>query len=107
MSALLACIGNWLASLVLLGLGFRKNEKLEKCSELMRPEPEDSKKIFMGFLRAFLMPTLVGKILIFYFGLKYSEYPGRGYGIGLSLSIAFTLTMLGLFIWKFRNYEDL
>ena len=42
-----------------------------------------------------------------YFGLNYSEYPGEGYGIGLVISICFTLSTLGYFIWKYRNYEDL
>ncbi len=73
----------------------------------MNPNPQDQRKVFLGFLRAFLLPTLVGKMFVFYFGLKYSEFPGRGYGIGLSLAIAFTLTMLGIFLWKFRSYEDL
>jgi hypothetical protein len=48
---------------------------------------------------AFLMPTLIGKSLILYFGINYSDSPGQGYGIGLSLSIAFTVTMLVRFIW--------
>ncbi len=58
------------------------------------------------FIRAVLMPTLIGKSLIMYFGLNYSEYPGEGYGYGLAASIAFTVIMLLIFIWKYRNYED-
>jgi hypothetical protein len=58
------------------------------------------------FLLPFLFPTLIGKCLILYFGLNYSDNPGEGYGTGLVLSIAFTLTMLGRFLWKFRDYED-
>lgn len=52
------------------------------------------------------MPTLFGKSLVVYFGLNYSEFPGEGYGYGLTLSIIFTLSMLGRFVWKYRNIED-
>jgi hypothetical protein len=54
----------------------------------------------------FLLPTLLGKCFILYFGLNYSEYPGEGYGIGLGISIAFTLFMLGRFLWTYRHYQD-
>jgi hypothetical protein len=57
-------------------------------------------------LIAFVLPTLLGKSLIIYFGLNYSDHPDEGYGIGLVLSILFTLLMMGRFVWKFRNYED-
>jgi len=55
---------------------------------------------------AFLLPTLLGKSLVLYFGLNYSNYPGEGYGIGLTISILFTLCMVGRFLWKYRNYND-
>jgi hypothetical protein len=55
---------------------------------------------------AFLFPTLIGKSLMLYFGLNYSNEPGEGYGVGLVLSILFTCAMAGRFIWKYRNYED-
>jgi hypothetical protein len=55
---------------------------------------------------AFLFPTLIGKSLIYYFGLNYSNSPGEGYGIGLIISILFTACMIGRFLWKYRNYED-
>lgn len=58
------------------------------------------------FIISFLMPTLFGKSLVVYFGLNYSEFPGEGYGYGLTLSIIFTLSMLGRFVWKYRNIED-
>ena len=68
---------------------------------------QNSNKILFDFIKSFLMPTLVGKGLILYFGLNYSEHPGEGYGIGLTLSVIFTLTMLSLFFWKYRNTEDI
>jgi hypothetical protein len=58
------------------------------------------------FVISSLMPTLVGKSLVLYFGLHYSEEPGEGYGYGLIAAILLTLLMLGRFLWKYRNYED-
>ena len=54
----------------------------------------------------FLCPTLLGKALVLYFGLNYSESPGEGYGYGLAFSMIFTVMMLGRFLWKFRHYDD-
>ena len=42
-----------------------------------------------------------------YFGLNYSQYPDEGYGYGLAAAMIFTLSTLGYFIWKYRDYEDL
>ena len=70
-------------------------------------EPKKPQKVLGQFIRAFLMPTLIGKLCILYFGLNYSDNPGEGYGYGLAASILFTVTMLALFVWKFRNYEEL
>jgi hypothetical protein len=53
-----------------------------------------------------LMPMIVGKTFIFYFGIKYSAYPDEGYGYGLVVAILFTLTTIGRFLWKYRNYSD-
>jgi hypothetical protein len=53
-----------------------------------------------------LMPMIVGKTFIFYFGIKYSAYPEEGYGYGLVVAILFTLTTIGRFLWKYRNYSD-
>ena len=60
----------------------------------------------IDLLVPFLLPTLVGKTLILYFGLNYADYPDEGYGYGLAASIAFTVFMLTSFVWRFRNYED-
>lgn len=54
----------------------------------------------------FLTPTLVGKTLLIYFGLNYTDHPGEGYGYGLIIAILFTATMMGRFLWKYRNYEE-
>lgn len=70
------------------------------------PSPNSPKTLF-DFIKAFLLPTLIGKVLILYFGIHYSKYPDEGYGIGLVLSILFTLGGLTFLIWKYRNYEDI
>lgn len=57
------------------------------------------------FLFAFFFPTVVGKILILYFGSNYSTYPGEGYGYGLILAVFFTVFSLGRFFWRYRH-ED-
>ena len=66
-----------------------------------------SKVKLSNFIVAFLVPMLFGKTLVLYFGLNYSEFPGQGYGIGLALSILFVIAIFGLFLWKYRHYEDI
>ncbi len=66
-----------------------------------------AKKTLKDFIKSFLMPTLVGKTLVLYFGINYSLYPDEGYGYGLAASIAFTVFGLCLLIWKYRDQEEL
>lgn len=72
-----------------------------------KPKKLEPKAILKDFLRSFLVPTLVGKAFVLYFGIRQAEYPGEGYGYGLAAAICFTVGSLSLFIWKYRNYEDL
>ncbi len=65
-----------------------------------------SAKVFGDFLKTLLVPLLLNKFLMMYFGLNFSEHPGDGYGYGLAASIVFLLASVGLFIWKYRNVED-
>jgi len=68
---------------------------------------EESPKLnLMEMAITFVSPALVGKLLIVYFGSMYSAHPGQGYGVALSVSILFTLTMIGRFLWKYRNYAE-
>lgn len=62
--------------------------------------------ILLDFVKALLLPTIVGKCLIYYFGLMYSSYPDEGYGYGLALSITFTVGNLLRFLWKYRHIQD-
>lgn len=66
-----------------------------------------SRKPLFDFLRSFLLPTFIGKSFVLYFGLMYSNYPDEGYGYGLIAAISFTLISLSLFLWKYRNYDDI
>jgi hypothetical protein len=69
--------------------------------------PEKNQKDLKRFLLAFLMPTLVGKSLVVFFGLNYSQYPDEGYGYGLTGAMLFTVFMLCRFVWKYRHVEDI
>ena len=68
---------------------------------------DQAKKALKDFIKSFLMPTIVGKTLVLYFGINYSMYPDEGYGYGLAASIAFTAAGLLMLVWKYRNYEEL
>ncbi len=69
-------------------------------------DPIQNRKVLKDFIRSMLMPTLIGKSLVLYFGIMLADNPGEGYGYGLAASMAFTVSMLSLFVWKYRNYED-
>ncbi|MFN3454592.1 MAG: hypothetical protein ACK41T_06475 [Pseudobdellovibrio sp.] len=53
------------------------------------------------------MPTFIGKSFVLYFGLMYSNHPDEGYGYGLIAAISFTVISLLLFIYKYKDTEDL
>ncbi|MBX3019500.1 MAG: hypothetical protein KF767_16555 [Bdellovibrionaceae bacterium] len=69
-------------------------------------EPKAVNPILVDFVRSLLMPMLVGKTMIYFFGLQYSQYPGEGWGYGLAFSILFTVGGLLRFIWKYRHVQD-
>jgi hypothetical protein len=74
----------------------------------MKPDVRpDKKTVLKDFILAFLVPTLVNKMFMLYFGLNYSEFPGEGYGYGLVASILFLIFSLVRLVWKYRNVEDL
>ena len=54
-----------------------------------------------------LMPLLIGKSFVLYFGLMYSDHPGDGYGYGLIAACAFTTLSLVRFAWKYKDVEDI
>ena len=69
-------------------------------------QKEGSNKVLKDFIIVFLFPTLINKVFMFYFGLKYSAYPGEGYGYGLIATIVFLVLSLGRFLWRYRNTPD-
>ncbi len=73
----------------------------------MGVDPKNRRRILTDFAKSFLMPTLIGKSFVLYFGINYSAYPDEGYGYGLIASIVFTVTSLVLFAWKYKDVEDL
>ena len=69
-------------------------------------DPKQNRKILFDFLKSMLMPTLIGKSFVLYFGIMLADHPDEGYGYGLIAAMAFTVIALLLFIWKYRNYDD-
>lgn len=67
---------------------------------------ETKSTVIKDFLIVFLVPTLINKMLMLYFGLNYSSSPGEGYGYGLVATIIFFLLTMGRFIWKYKDTED-
>jgi hypothetical protein len=70
------------------------------------PEKSPTKITAFDFIIAFLLPTLIGKGLVIWFGALYSEYPGMGYGWAMIGAGVFTLSMIARFLWKYRNYKS-
>jgi hypothetical protein len=62
--------------------------------------------VLQDFLRAFLLPLLINKGFMLYFGLNYASNPGDGYGYGLTATIIFMILTLGRFLWKYKDIED-
>ena len=60
-------------------------------------------KQFLSFTRTLLMPMLLWKVCLLYFGLNYSIYPGEGYGYGLVATILASLGGFGYFMWSNRS----
>jgi hypothetical protein len=65
-----------------------------------------SPNVLKDFLKVFLVPLLINKMFMMYFGLQYSNYPDEGYGYGLAATFAFLIFTIGRFIWKYRHIDD-
>jgi hypothetical protein len=63
-------------------------------------------KVIIDFLKVLIIPMLVNKVFMMYFGLNYSNHPGEGYGYGLIATIIFLFITVGRFIWKYKDIED-
>ncbi|MEN0058075.1 MAG: hypothetical protein AAGB31_04520 [Bdellovibrio sp.] len=72
----------------------------------MKKEENNSSKTLRDFIQALLVPLLINKAFMFYFGINYSKYPGEGYGYGLIATVIILVLGLARLIWKYRNIED-
>lgn len=62
--------------------------------------------VLKDFVQVFIVPVLINKMFMLYFGLNYSNHPGEGYGYGLMATFIFLAFTIGRFLWKYRNIED-
>jgi hypothetical protein len=72
----------------------------------MNQSPSGNNSVLKDFLKVFLVPILVNKMFMLYFGVNYSNYPGRGYGYGLIGTILFLVFTCARFVWKYKDIED-
>ena len=63
------------------------------------PDDPDASQ-FLAYARQLLIPIIVTKSFIMYFGLNYSMYPGEGYGWGLAAAIIGGVCSFSYFIWS-------
>lgn len=68
--------------------------------------PQKAKSPLADFIKVLIVPLLINKAFMLYFGLKYSDAPGEGYGYGLAATVFFLFFTVGRFLWKYRNIED-
>lgn len=71
-----------------------------------KQDDKKSNKVILDFLKVLIIPMLVNKVFMMYFGLNYSNHPGEGYGYGLIATIIFLFITVGRFIWKYKDIED-
>lgn len=71
-----------------------------------RIQPQADPAVLWDFLKVFLLPVVINKILMLYFGLKFTEYPGEGYGYGLIATVFILIFTMSRFLWKYRNIQD-
>lgn len=69
-------------------------------------EPPKKKLEIKHLLVPFVVPLVIGKTLILYFGIRYADFKDEGYGVGLACSLAFTAFILIHFMWKYRHHGD-
>lgn len=69
-------------------------------------ESRNQRKVFVDFMKTLLIPLLINKAFMLYFGINYSSNPGQGYGYGLIATVVILVGGLVLFFWKYRNVED-
>lgn len=83
------------------------SENATAMTEEAKRRNEEAAQKLKTYLRIFLVPTLINKAFILYFGLKYSQYPDEGYGWGLVITISLTLLSFAYFIYINWGIEEL
>lgn len=68
--------------------------------------PTKPNAVLKDFIKVLIVPMLINKAFMLYFGLNYSNHPGEGYGYGLIATILFLFFTVGRFIWKYKDVED-
>ena len=58
---------------------------------------------FLSFARTFIVPMIIMKVFLLYFGLNYSQYPGEGYGYGLVATLVISGAGFAYFLWSQRR----
>lgn len=68
--------------------------------------PTKPNAVLKDFIKVLIVPMLINKAFMLYFGLNYSNHPGEGYGYGLIATILFLFFTVGRFVWKYKDVED-
>lgn len=75
--------------------------------KLMNNNDEQLRKKFIkDLLKVFLIPTLINKTFMLYFGIQYAKYPDEGYGYGLCVTVFVLFFTMGRFLWRYRGIQD-
>lgn len=77
-----------------------------KSVETVPVNENKNSKPLIDFLKVFLVPVVLNKAFMMYFGLQYAAHPGEGYGYGLFATVLFLIFTIARFLWKYRNIED-
>ena len=73
--------------------------KSSMLNKEVEPQSSSSGRL-IPYLRVFLLPTLLLKTLLFYFGIQYSKYPGEGYGWGMLIVVVISVVNISIFLWQ-------
>ena len=84
--------------------------RIDEKDKDLRPDTAEPKNsgsaTIRDFAKVFLVPTLLNKAFMVYFGLKFAENPGEGYGYGLIATVLFLLATMGFFLYRYWGIED-